>query len=68
MSMVPAPDSPYSSHCKGKGLGAGSPFTKVDMASHDPFRSLKDMGLNECVREACWWVSGPQDVIEISGV
>lgn len=63
--MVPPPDSPYSSHCRG---GPGFPFTKVDMASPQPFTSLKGMGLNECVREACWWVSGPQDVMETSSV
>lgn len=69
VAHVPPPDSPYLSHCKGGGLGARTPFTKSDRASHELFRSLTDMDLTECVSgEACWWVNGPQDGIETPSV
>lgn len=46
------------------GLELHSPKLVGPLIPSDLWKGLR---LNECVSgEACWWVSGPQDVAEIS--
>lgn len=67
MPMVPPLDSTYPVARGGDlGLKLHSPKLVWPLIPSDLWKGLR---LNECVSgEACWWVSGPQDVAEISSV